>query len=456
MLCNRIAESNVRCQEALEIARAVGAEAVEAHVLNTACATQSAVGDVDGAVGAAGQAGRIARRLGLTEQLIRSYINGGDALDQAGRVDEAIAMAREGIESARELGADRNWGNFLRAEIAGRLLQKGEWDHAERLLDEVIDTSPSGTIAGEAWMQLGHLFAMRGEFDDARAALDEAAGHVPRSVASQWLGPLAAARIELELWTGGAEAAAALVADTLARVGDGELLSYTARVYELGTRACAERAAGSLHAERVVSGQRAIAEQLLLRLDLLSERLGETLPPGVTARRAVAAAEISRLDGFGDERLWTDAQSRWDASGHLFDAAYARWRRADALLGTGGDRPAAQTLLQEARGIAVELRAQPLREGLEQLARRARIGLTTDQGPAPSAGPLLEQLELTPRELEVLALLSDGMTNREIATELFISDKTASVHVSRILAKLSVPNRTAAAAAAHQLGITRG
>ncbi len=55
--------------------------------------------------------------------------------------------------------------------------------------------------------------------------------------------------------------------------------------------------------------------------------------------------------------------------------------------------------------------------------------------------------------VEVLALLAGGLTNREIGAELFISDKTASVHVSRILAKLSVPNRAAAATAAHHLGI---
>jgi DNA-binding NarL/FixJ family response regulator len=64
-----------------------------------------------------------------------------------------------------------------------------------------------------------------------------------------------------------------------------------------------------------------------------------------------------------------------------------------------------------------------------------------------------KRLELTPRELEVLALVGEGLTNREIGAELFISDKTASVHMSRILAKLSVPNR--AAAAAHHLGVTR-
>jgi DNA-binding NarL/FixJ family response regulator len=66
----------------------------------------------------------------------------------------------------------------------------------------------------------------------------------------------------------------------------------------------------------------------------------------------------------------------------------------------------------------------------------------------------LEQLELTPREVEVLALLGGGLTNREIGAELFISVKTASVHVSRILTKLSVRNRAAAAAVAHHLGLT--
>ncbi len=67
----------------------------------------------------------------------------------------------------------------------------------------------------------------------------------------------------------------------------------------------------------------------------------------------------------------------------------------------------------------------------------------------------MQRLGLTPRELEVLALLADGSTNRDIATELFITGKTASVHVSRILSKLAVPNRAAAAAVAERLGLAR-
>jgi DNA-binding NarL/FixJ family response regulator len=103
--------------------------------------------------------------------------------------------------------------------------------------------------------------------------------------------------------------------------------------------------------------------------------------------------------------------------------------------------------------VALELDARPLREELDALAKRARIELEGDaDGEATS---MLQHLDLTPREIEVLTLVADGMTNREIATELFISNKTASAHVSHILSKLSAPNRTAAAATARRLGLGR-
>jgi DNA-binding NarL/FixJ family response regulator len=91
---------------------------------------------------------------------------------------------------------------------------------------------------------------------------------------------------------------------------------------------------------------------------------------------------------------------------------------------------------------------------LETLARRARIELAQGGPPESAPSAAVERLELTPREIDVLGLLAGGLTNREIGAELFISGKTASVHVSRILTKLSVPNRAAAAAAAHHLGLT--
>ena len=118
---------------------------------------------------------------------------------------------------------------------------------------------------------------------------------------------------------------------------------------------------------------------------------------------------------------------------------------AEAALGAG-DRDGGSTRLRRAAELAQRLRARPLRDDIARLARRARISFGDDvQEPEP------ERLGLTAREFEVLRLVAAGRSNREIAGELFISAKTASVHVSNILAKLGVTSRGEAAAAAHRL-----
>jgi DNA-binding CsgD family transcriptional regulator len=74
-------------------------------------------------------------------------------------------------------------------------------------------------------------------------------------------------------------------------------------------------------------------------------------------------------------------------------------------------------------------------------------------GTGPDGDDPARRLGLTPRELEVLLLVAEGHTNREIGAALFMSEKTASVHVSRILGKLGVGGRVEAAAVAHRLGL---
>ena len=454
MLCNRPEESSARCAEALAIARTVGAEAVEAHVLNTMCGNLCAVGDPDRAVTAARQALAIARRLRLVEEMQRSYTNGSDALDEAGQVEESIAMAREGIESAREIGAERQWGDFLRGEVAGRLMQIGRWTEAEELLDEVVDRSPTGVTALMAYRYLGLLRAEQGEFDARRG---------------RWIRPSRICAGRADRWRSGHRRPRGSRSSCgravrklpprwhrtcLDRVKHRESLFFTARVYDLGARACADLAARRAGNEQARKQQAARAAQLLERLDRLIGQLTD-VPPLVRASRAGCAAEQSRIGHVGDASLWADAERQWEACGNRYYAAYAKWRGAEALLGSGSDRAGAEALVQAAHEVADELRARPLREELEALARRARIDLGTRERFDTAPDAQLQQLELTPREIEVLALLGDGLTNREIGGELFISDKTASVHVSRILSKLAVPNRAAAAAAAQRLGVTR-
>ncbi|MBV9415478.1 MAG: AAA family ATPase, partial [Solirubrobacterales bacterium] len=446
MLCDRTAESSLRGEEALAIARSVGAEAVEAHVLNTMSGNLSAVGQAGQAVEAARQALAIARRLRLVDQVHRGYVNGSAALAEAGRVEESIAMAREGIASAREFGVERQCGDVLRGRLADRLLQVGRWREAEELIEEVIDHSPTGVSAGMAYRSVGFLRAERGELEAAARALAQAEEQSRHSLGSMALGPPAAARASLELWAGRPEAAAAVVSDGLERVGEREHVFFTARLYELGARACADLAARAPGEMRIIEEHTATAQKLLERLDGLIARMSGVIAPRVRASRAVCAAHASRIGGAGDAALWADARALWETCQDPYHAAHARWREAEALLASGGDRATAETLVRDAHAVVEELDARPLREELEALARRARIEL--DQQPPPEGTPnaALDRLELTPREIEVLPLLAAGLTNREIGAELFISNRTASVHVSRILTKLSVPNRVAAAA----------
>ncbi|MCO1653428.1 helix-turn-helix domain-containing protein, partial [Pseudonocardia humida] len=113
----------------------------------------------------------------------------------------------------------------------------------------------------------------------------------------------------------------------------------------------------------------------------------------------------------------------------------------------------AAAALARAVELAGGLGAEPLRAAATDLARRARLPLGGRDGRVAPAGELPARLGLTPRETEVLALVAAGLANADIAERLFISTKTASVHVSNILGKLQVANRVEAAAAAHRLGL---
>lgn len=151
------------------------------------------------------------------------------------------------------------------------------------------------------------------------------------------------------------------------------------------------------------------------------------------------------------------AESGVGVSDRPYELAHARHRWAEALLacgaGPGGTRGGAAGLLAQACATADRLGAGPLRAAVVQLVQRARVRLAhqlADDIPAVPAVPA-EPFALTAREHEVLGRVAVGYTNRRIAEELFISPKTASVHVSNIFAKLGVASRGEAAALAHRL-----
>ena len=159
-----------------------------------------------------------------------------------------------------------------------------------------------------------------------------------------------------------------------------------------------------------------------------------------------------------DPAQWEMAAAAWNALRRPYPAAYAQWRQAEALLASRAPQAQAAGPLREAHAVAVRLDAMPLRRELELLAQRGRIRLESPADPAaaePEAPSVAASLGLTRREAEVLALVAEGRTNRQIGQALFITPKTAGVHVSRILAKLGVAGRGEAAAVAHRLGLDK-
>jgi DNA-binding CsgD family transcriptional regulator len=205
----------------------------------------------------------------------------------------------------------------------------------------------------------------------------------------------------------------------------------------------------------------AIGREFDARLDHHAE-LVRALPgggdPHLALDVALGKAELSRLIGRSSAGAWATAAAAADELQHPHDAAYSRFREAEALLLSRGSRAAAQAAAAEAYRIARDLGATPLQRDVERLAARSRLDL--ESRPAASDGTSRAALvrhgipfRLTRREQDVLERLTVGRTNREIATDLFISEKTASVHVSNIKSKLGANGRAEIAAIAVRLGL---
>jgi DNA-binding CsgD family transcriptional regulator len=208
----------------------------------------------------------------------------------------------------------------------------------------------------------------------------------------------------------------------------------------LHTTDAAERAA---ELERLDEVGRALDGSLAI------DRWGGARPGALDALRAQVAAECARAIGTDSGAAWIGVAQLWDRYGMRPRAAYARFRAAEAFV-RDDDREAASDNAREAFEAATGIGWIFLRDAISSFARRARLDLGSA---ASTTSTPADRFGLTARELDVLALLGEGRTNRQIADALFISVKTASVHVSNILAKLGVSNRGEAGAAARRFGL---
>jgi DNA-binding CsgD family transcriptional regulator len=234
-------------------------------------------------------------------------------------------------------------------------------------------------------------------------------------------------------------------------------------VCALGARSLADRAAAASARGMPVDvpGLRERAAWLADRADRYLAPIhgdeGAQTGPRPAGFAAQARAEASRLAGdssglAGDASSWAEAEEHWRALHQPYEVAYCRWRQADALLSARSGRRRAERLLLDAWEHADALGAVPLRTRIEELAGRARIQLGGDEDGRRNA-KIGEDLGLTAREVEVLGLLAAHRTDGQIAQALYISKKTASVHVSNILRKLDAANRIEAGEMGRQAGL---
>ena len=475
-------------EEALALALQAGDEAKEAHALLTLAMFNAEPGQQaptdSGPLDLIAQARGMAERSGADEVLLNAAVNESHLLEGAGEHERAAVAARRATVSADPQLLSRTSGSVLAINQAEPLYALGRWDEALKITSGAKDLYLSPGPMHRALLQIitGSIALARGDLAAAgRAAL--AARDALGSARYEDQHQLPLARLEILLALGNDGPAAALAAAS--RIMDRFELSgssprYAWPVVAAGASAVLAAAglagvAGVAHDERLRDEATALAE----RLRTVAEKLGTFGPaqracqltfaaadahagrllaafPGISLSGHSSAAHGAGADSAALLAAWDAAAAAWAALSEPYPLAQALMPAAETALACGDREGAAERLRRTAR-LAAGLGAQPLGEQIAILARRARIVLAlpddTPEAPAPDSGSDAGDLGLTRRELEVLQLVASGRSNREIAAELFISPKTASVHVSNILGKLGTATRGEAAAKAHALGL---
>jgi DNA-binding CsgD family transcriptional regulator/tetratricopeptide (TPR) repeat protein len=385
----------------------------------------------------------------LTVELRARHYLAISAYEQ-GELDDAVRIIDEGIERAR--GTGLMWSTYgfeLRAIKVIARYTRGDWDESEAAAEPPgmrVSSTVSARLAA-----VGSLVMV------GRGRLAEAA-RLAAELRSEWhrdfqIGStMSVAGAELALWQGRSEEGAKLVREALEwaqRIG-GQFVLVNIRLGALGAALYADLAERATRRKDEGERRKALDEGTRL-VELARETARQGRPRtgelGLEGRAwlARAEAEESRLRGSSDPALWTAAVEAF-GYGAVYEQAVCRWRLGEALLGAER-RDEATTVLRAADELAARLDARPLHDALRKLARRGRIALTDGAAPRETLDPF------TPRERSVLGLVALGRTNRQVGDELFISEKTVSVHLSRIMAKLGATRRAEAVAIAYDRGL---
>jgi DNA-binding CsgD family transcriptional regulator/tetratricopeptide (TPR) repeat protein len=440
--------------EARQLARDLGLPDVTADAATTLARLEERSGDPEASRRALEQAVAEARAAGEVAAELRGLFNLAGLSFERGRLEEALVIFESAAARAREAG--RPWAPYgvdARAVAGVVAYVKGDWDRALQITDVTNDSPPAMAEASLASVALS-VAAGRGD-QQALELLPQLRPWWERDgVIGIYSG---SAAIDLYGDRGDLAAATRMYDDVVASVSElWQLPAFQARIRlsglllgqlcaEAARAGAAERAQLAERGDELVAGARLAMEHGLVR--------GKRRGPEGEAWVARVHAEHARLRWLTDidppteEELvtvWQGAVAAFEAFGHVFEVARSQARLAAVLRAVGRGAGETAEVVREARRTALALGAGPLLSELRTLGGAAPAQRAAESRPAE---------QLTAREQEVLALVAQGRSNREIGGQLFISAKTVSVHVSNILAKLGAGSRTEAVALARRRGL---
>lgn len=446
MLKSMIPDAEPVLRDAINVARAVGAPDVEAHALCSLGPVLVEMGRVEEGLEVAYRALAESGEYGTIEDGCRAYINLVHDLYFAGRYEQAASVAADGLEYARRRGQLSLSGASIVGNWLAALIAAGQWTEAEEL---AVRTKAMSGIPYEQirWLPLA---IGRGRTDDAHEMVARLLDETANSAEVQFRVVVLRYAAELAQLDGALARARDMIALGIEVAAASNDCFYRPHVFALGLQVEADAVAAARGAAREadIDAARARADELI---DVAHEFAASLVPlPEPRCWLATAEAEYARAWGRDLPAEWAGVVAAWEEIGQPYRAAQARLRQADALLRARGDRDEAAALAGRALEEAARLGARPLADAARDLAARGRLDLTM---PATEPDDPLAPLKVTPRERDVLRLLAAGRTNREIGAELFISEKTASVHVTNLLRKLGVSSRVDAAVIAQRVGV---
>ncbi|MEX2508962.1 MAG: LuxR C-terminal-related transcriptional regulator, partial [Homoserinimonas sp.] len=416
--------------DAVELALTLDLPAQSSIAANIAGLCKAHLGQVDEGLAQLDSARPLAQ--GDPGAMLRYRVNASDLRFHLGQYDRALSIAEKGMQRAREYGVERVTGVILAANAIDPLMALGRWDRAEELIERMLALVPPGGFKPFLQQSRLSMLMWRGRVGEALAQYREWRPAMIRGGQAEAQNLFANAQVlgQLLLENGDVDEAWEQVAVLL----DGRcrpIPGYGVPVLAVAARVLAARRDASIPVEEVNAAESGLRELMA------SMRSWPTWPVWDSQFEAELATERQ-------VEAWEAAVER-APTGPARLVPYSLLRLGQALV-SAGDRIAGRESLRAALAAATELGAGLIVDRTNAFAARAGITLDDAQPKRTSAA-----VELTSRERQVLELVEQGLSNRQIGEQLFISSKTASVHVSAILRKLGAATRTEAAVLASRM-----